>query len=586
MLKRVLTILLALILCLSLPCAALADTPRDTDPPQWQQYGYGSLEELLADWNYTAEEYYAEIAYDVAMEREYPAWKAEYLAAHPDFTAKLLAEDAADPLWSRWGYDSQKEFEEDWEKSYGELLTDWELEDLFWDAWYAARLMRERVAMGGPAEGVGVMWMGAFVQFPDAQPATVSGRTMVPVRALMERTGATVDYQDSAVILKTAEAEIRFRPGETSATLVKNGATSTIKMDVAPYIDRDRTYVPLRFFSQALGYDVLWDPDYKTAVILDPEAVIAKLDQNFQTVNRFLAAQTVTPTGNQRADASFNGKLTVFDSMNGNKTATMSGSAQGLVGEDGSMDYRCSYDIGAVLDLLLTMIPNATEGMDETDAAILEQLRRMEMEMIYNVAEGKCYMYLPFLHAVEPEFPADAWFAGDLDDLDLNLVPFEGNSVGALLYAAAMEYGGVTIYDELLEAGEELAKYMGDGCFTAVAGGKELTLDLKKLSEDMDSYMLEDLNSAGLKELTLKLRVNDNGSAKLSGKLNLDSGVFGVTGDMEMSISAGQSTGKLNFHIRNLMELTLNVESSVRPSSQAPRTAPPAGAQVISAEDM
>lgn len=586
MAKRVLTMLLALILCLGLPCAVLADTSRDTDPPQWQQYGYDSLEELLTDWDCTAEDYYDSITYEVAMEQEYPAWKAEYLAAHPDFTAKLLAEDAADPLWSSWGYDSQKDFEADWEKSYGELLTDWELEDLFWDAWYAARRMRERVEMGGPAEGVGVMWMGEFVQFPDAQPATVNDRTMVPVRALMERSGAAVDYQDSTVILRTAEEEIRFRAGETVATLVKAGETSTIQMDAAPYIDQGRTYVPLRFFSQALGYDVLWDDDYKTAVILDPAAVIAKLDQNFQTVNRFLAAQTVTPTGNQRADANVNGKLTVFDSMNGNKTASLAANAALLADADGNLDLRYRTDMGAAIKLLLDMIPNAKDQMASEEAAYLIQLGSMELDVICNAEKGTCYLRFPDLHDLEPTIPPDAWLPIGLAELGSAMTVIHGYSVGALLYAAAMEYGGVTIYDELLEAGEELAKYMGDGCFTAVPGGRELTIDLKKLSEDTDSYMLEDLNSVGLKTLDLKLRVNNDGSAKITGKLRLDSGVFGVTGDMELNMNAGQSSGKLNFHIRNLLELSLNLESSVRPSSLAPRTAPPTGAQIISAEDM
>jgi hypothetical protein len=29
-------------------------------------------------------------------------------------------------------------------------------------------------------------------------------------------------------------------------------------MDVAPFIQNDRTYVPLRFISEALGYEVKW----------------------------------------------------------------------------------------------------------------------------------------------------------------------------------------------------------------------------------------------------------------------------------------------------------------------------------------
>jgi hypothetical protein len=39
---------------------------------------------------------------------------------------------------------------------------------------------------------------------------------------------------------------------------VIRGLTKDYRMDVAPFIQNDRTYVPLRFISEALGYEVKW----------------------------------------------------------------------------------------------------------------------------------------------------------------------------------------------------------------------------------------------------------------------------------------------------------------------------------------
>ena len=73
-LGRILAALLALTLCIGLSCPALADY-EDTDPPMWQQWGYDSLEDYLANWNETEEEYYQEAAWYVAEERDWPVWR-------------------------------------------------------------------------------------------------------------------------------------------------------------------------------------------------------------------------------------------------------------------------------------------------------------------------------------------------------------------------------------------------------------------------------------------------------------------------------------------------------------------------------
>ena len=43
-------------------------------------------------------------------------------------------------------------------------------------------------------------------------------------------------------------------------------------MDVHSYVTpSNRTMVPVRFFSQVLGYDVFWDNGYRMAFLLDEE---------------------------------------------------------------------------------------------------------------------------------------------------------------------------------------------------------------------------------------------------------------------------------------------------------------------------
>ena len=94
-------------------------------------------------------------------------------------------------------------------------------------------------------------------------------RTMVPVRALAETFGATVDFDnDTRVItIVDGDTEIVMTVGETAYTV--NGEEAN--MDTAPVIgDSDRTYVPVRFVAEALGYTVtpLQDANNLTAGVV------------------------------------------------------------------------------------------------------------------------------------------------------------------------------------------------------------------------------------------------------------------------------------------------------------------------------
>lgn len=103
----------------------------------------------------------------------------------------------------------------------------------------------------------------------DAAPYVADGRTMVPIRALTETFGAEVNYDNDArtVTIVDGDTTIVMTIGETTYTV--NGEEQT--MDVAPVIGSgDRTYVPVRFVAEALGYKVtpLYAADNTTASVV------------------------------------------------------------------------------------------------------------------------------------------------------------------------------------------------------------------------------------------------------------------------------------------------------------------------------
>lgn len=93
-----------------------------------------------------------------------------------------------------------------------------------------------------------------LVDMKDAAPFAQDNRTFVPFRALGEALGATVDYDQTAktVTYKLGSSEIVMTLGSKDYTV--NGVKKT--MDVAPFAKDNRTYVPVRFVGEGLGFTV------------------------------------------------------------------------------------------------------------------------------------------------------------------------------------------------------------------------------------------------------------------------------------------------------------------------------------------
>ncbi|MDQ0091955.1 hypothetical protein J2T12_005399 [Paenibacillus anaericanus] len=119
-----------------------------------------------------------------------------------------------------------------------------------------------------------VEFNGERIIFPDAQPyVDKNNRVQVPVRFVSEALGAKVGWTS-----KTKTVSIQLE--DTSVNLVIDKKTYTVngtskQMDTAALRKSNRTFVPLRFVSEALGANVKWDSQNFTVSITTGDDVTA-----------------------------------------------------------------------------------------------------------------------------------------------------------------------------------------------------------------------------------------------------------------------------------------------------------------------
>jgi len=91
----------------------------------------------------------------------------------------------------------------------------------------------------------------------DIKPIVQNGRTLVPVRFISEKFGASVGWDDATqtVTVKTKTLDISLQIG--SAQMLVNGEAVTL--DVPAQTIGGRTLIPLRALVEALGKQVFWD---------------------------------------------------------------------------------------------------------------------------------------------------------------------------------------------------------------------------------------------------------------------------------------------------------------------------------------
>lgn len=109
----------------------------------------------------------------------------------------------------------------------------------------------------------------------DVLAVVLENRSLVPVRAVFEKLGATVIWYDNTkevcVSLKNNKVVLKI----DDKTAVVNG--KKVVMDVAATVINGRTMVPLRFVGEQLGCEVCWLPDELSVSVFDKPVNITKV---------------------------------------------------------------------------------------------------------------------------------------------------------------------------------------------------------------------------------------------------------------------------------------------------------------------
>ncbi|MGI6467589.1 MAG: N-acetylmuramoyl-L-alanine amidase [Syntrophomonadaceae bacterium] len=109
---------------------------------------------------------------------------------------------------------------------------------------------------------------GELLSF-DVPPRIEQGRTLVPLRAIFEAMGATVDWDQSSQIVTATRQEVIVQLPIGSKSPTVNGIVWPL--DVPAKIVGDRTLAPLRFVGEAFGGKVEWNEAERTIHIESPE---------------------------------------------------------------------------------------------------------------------------------------------------------------------------------------------------------------------------------------------------------------------------------------------------------------------------
>ncbi len=140
-----------------------------------------------------------------------------------------------------------------------------------------------------PAWGAGLYYDGWRVE-TEVPPMIVEDRTMIPLKTLEAMGDVVVDWQEdrqTAVVLTGTEEEVTAlavpidsgRAYQMTGTVAEFDAigistdnidwdrVQVLTMDVPAQIVEDRTMVPLRLISEALGYKVVWDAITETVLV-------------------------------------------------------------------------------------------------------------------------------------------------------------------------------------------------------------------------------------------------------------------------------------------------------------------------------
>lgn len=441
------------------------------------------------------------------------------------------------------------------------------------------------------AETVGVIVDGERIDFSGAAPEVRSGKTMVPLKLLAEAMGGKVTPVSGTLLCTFGDQEVLIRPD--SSCYYKNGCT----------------YVPVRALAEPLGYDVFWDSGERAAVLIDRQALIDEIDQQFTVLNRSLTQmqQTQDPEKNYQVQADYVLSLDVLDELSGERIQMDLAFTAAAVTSADALELEVHMDLSDLGDLFLKDMQEAGYLTGLQAAAVGKALAGLTLEGRYDLASGDLYFHIPALAQLNELTGLNAgsndWYhltmpaLSSLEELgslwlDALGIPAaladasrtgELNSVGGViyLYSVMLSDAPSQIAGNAEMAGQVLSQLFGDGAFRASGSSQVCHIGADELEALLGQEgLLDEMFSA----LGMDLTVRQDGTLSVvfemvPSEAYLDGEDASVEGTME--VSAHKVSLEMTLQLGDMMTLRYEVSETINETSDAPRTAPPDGAAVV-----
>ena len=416
--------------------------------------------------------------------------------------------------------------------------------------------MADEAAPADASAPPAVMVNGEVVDFPDAAPQIVEGRTFIPLRATFTALGfadedITWDAEKRTATAVKGDLTVTLTEGEKAVTVTKGEESETVETDAAAYVDAatGRTLVPLRFVAQAAGCNVGWDSNARTAIIDDTAAILAANTETYTLMDRYMAYSKSFAEKNYQVAGDFTMDMTM-----GEETAAVTG------------EYEMLTDATKADFTTHMTFSGETEGQELAEALV----EGVDMEMRFDMDTGVYYLSSAALFGGD-----NVWYKLDLSAM-LEQMGMDYDELMELSQAARdmtfTEYveqllSTLPLTDATATTSDVLAvinDLCGDSAFRqsgaaytstyALGEGAEMVLTLYTSGGQVNGYAVE-LSMEGLLDLSASMRGSD------------------LKAEMSMNVPSGGEG--------SAMTMAMEMTGEYTATSSAPQGVPPTGAGVM-----
>lgn len=423
-----------------------------------------------------------------------------------------------------------------------------------------------------------------YVTFTDAVPQIRDSRSYLPMATVFDQLGfKDIQWNDAqrSVTASKDGVTVKLVIGSPSIALTKDGKTTTITTDVAPYIDAatSRTYVPFGLVADALGYKVGWDAGQKAVIIDDVDAILADNQATYQRMDEYMAYAKTFTQQDQKVTGSYNAVLDV-DSEDAdigpmNVDATLKGDYTMIQQGQSAVQFKTGMTADAKI---------AINGQDVTQAILgdtgVKLPLSLDVELRGDVTSGLFYVNMTGLSDLTG-IPDQTWYKMDLKSMFDQMSDTTGMSYDTLMQLSAASA------DQGFQ--QTLADILKNAPVTSVNGTTADTLrqlndmladsSFKKSGSDYVSTMTED-------GATVKFTLNYSGNKVVGYAVDMKADMDDM-GSMTMTVGMKDKTLNANMAFTvddgegSLVKLTMTMDGAYQATSQKPNTQPPAGAQIV-----